>query len=191
MISLGGCGAGASSKGCSGQRGETLSKAAQLVTCATHSSGLAIAIFGPALRGWSSELYAQGSFVDWTSELFDQECGKGGGDADNVQEVIPDRRVQPRDSTNGAGRATCRALVNSWVCGDRCYTTGTSSWDGGAVAAARRPPRPVTWPHGSQWPSPRWGWARQCWTGCLMNAGFPTRALCTLLNVRPPHRPFR
>jgi hypothetical protein len=56
MISLGGCGAGASSKGCSGRRGEPLSKAVQLVTCAAHMSGLAIAIFGPALRVWSSEL---------------------------------------------------------------------------------------------------------------------------------------
>ena len=53
--------------------------------------------------------------MDWTSSCSLRNVGWGGGEADSVQETIPDRRVQPRDSTNGAGRATCRALVNSRV----------------------------------------------------------------------------
>ena len=191
MISLGGWRAGASCKGCSGQRCEPLSKVIQLMTCAAHSSGLAAASFGPALRGWPSEFQARDLLWTGLPAWFDQECGKRGREADSAREITPDRRVQPRDSTNGTARATRRALINSPVCGAHCCTTGTSSWDGGAVAAARRSTRPVMWPRGSQWQSPRWGWARQRCPARLMNASFPVRAFHSFLKVHPPRPPFR
>ena len=176
----------------SGQRGEPLSKAVQLMTCAAHSSGLAIAIFGPALRVVGSSEFTGADFL-WTG-LRVVRSGMWEGGVDN--------RTVCKTSfwTAGCSRGIARMgpgvphvghLSTAGFCGARWSTTRTSSWDDGAAAAARRPPRPVTWPHRSQWQSPQWGWARQCWTGCLMNAGFRGRALRTLVNVRPPHRPFR
>ena len=48
------------------------------MTCAAHSSGLAIAIFGPALRIVDPSELTHGSFGLDYELLFDQKCGEGG-----------------------------------------------------------------------------------------------------------------